>query len=187
MPRALTTNFVAAVTAGVVRPALLVEAIFDSGPLRLWTGLGDLTWNGVTWTGAGQLLGIEPVEETAAIQANGTRITLTGIPSSLVALALAEPYQGRIVRVYLALLDDNFAVIADPDALFTGRADVMSIEDGAETCAITMSVESRLIDLQRARARRYEHEDQQIDYPGDLGFAFVTQIQDKPFRWGPGG
>jgi hypothetical protein len=116
--------------------------------------------------------------------ANGTKATLSGIPSDLVALAMAEPYQGRVVRVYLALLDAAGAIISDPDPLFTGRADVMDITDDGPTATINLSVESRLIDMQRARARRYEHEDQQIDHPGDKFFEYVTQIQDKQIKWG---
>ena len=184
MPRQLSAGFAAAVKSGVVQPALMIEGLFDGGALRLWSGVGDLSWNGATWTGAGRLLAIDAVEESAGIVANGAKATLSGIPSDLVALALAEPYQGRVVRVYLALIDASGAIIADPDPLFTGRADVMAITDDGATATIDLSVESRLIDLQRARARRYEHEDQQIDYPGDKFFEYVTTIQDKQVKWG---
>jgi hypothetical protein len=186
MPRTVTPAFAAAVAAGTVRPAILVEALFDSGAVRLWSGLGDVVYASNTYTGAGNLLVIDALQERGDVQALGTTITLTGIPSVLVSLALAEPYQGRIVRIYQALLDANLAVIADPDERFTGRADVMAISDDAETATISMTVESRLIDLQRPRERRYTHEDQQTEYPGDLGLNFVAAIQDRPIKWGSG-
>lgn len=186
MPRSVTSGFASAVAAGTVYPAILVEGNFDSGPLRLWSGIGNLTWNTYTWTGAGTLLGVETISEKGTVEALGTTVSLTGIPSSIISLALAEPYQGRLIRIYQALLDATGAVISDPDERFTGRADVMSISDDAATCTISMTVESRLIDLQRPRWRRYTNEDQQIDYPGDRGFEFVASIQDKPIKWGSG-
>jgi hypothetical protein len=184
MPRPVSTAFANAVAAGTVRPAMLVECLFDSGPLRIWTGIGPLDWNGQTWTGAGGVIAIADVEEGASVQALGTSITLSGIDSSAVAIALAEPYQGRRIVLRMALFDDAGAIIASPDIVFDGRADVMTIVDSGATCTIAMTAESMFIDLQRSRERRYEHEDQQLDYPGDLGFAFVSQIQDQPLKWG---
>jgi hypothetical protein len=41
-----------------------------------------------------------------------------------------------------------------------------------------------MIDLQRPRERRYTHEDQQIDHPGDMGFEYVSQLQELNLAWG---
>ena len=38
--------------------------------------------------------------------------------------------------------------------------------------------------IERARVRRYTHEDHQIDYPGDLFFQFVGSLSDKVLTWG---
>jgi len=184
MPRTLDSAFASAVAAGEVYPAILVEGLFDSGALRLWSGIGDLSWNSYTWTGAGNVLTVEAITERGDVQALGTSVTLSGIPSTLVSLALAEPYQGRIVRIYQALLTSAGAVVDDPDERFTGRADVMSISDDAQTAIITMSVESRLIDLQRPRERRYTNEDQKTRSAADRGFEYVASIQDQPIKWG---
>ena len=59
----------------------------------------------------------------------------------------------------------------------------MDIDVGA-TATITVNAESRLADWDRPRVRRYNHEDQQIDYPGDMGFEFVPQMATKELRWG---
>lgn len=183
MPRAVTTAFATAVAAGTVQPCLLVEGLFDSGAVRLWTGYGPLTWGANTFTGAGTLIGISNVAETNKVEANGTKIMLTGIDSSVVSLALSEPYQGRIVNVYLGLFSSG-ALVADPDLLFAGRADVMTLADDGATCTIELAVEGRLVDLQRGRPRRYTDQDQKIDYPTDKGLEFVVAIQDKVVKWG---
>ncbi|WP_293862503.1 hypothetical protein [uncultured Alsobacter sp.] len=186
MPRALTPAFLAALAEPELFPALLVRGEFDTGNLLLWTGYGVRNIGGEDYTGTGNLLDIEPVDETSAIQSNGAKFTLAGISSQAVSLALGEPYQGRRVEILLALFNSSWELIDDPSVLFSGRADVMAISDGADLCTIVMTAESRLVDLQRARIRRYENEDQKIEYPGDRGFEFVSVIQDVPLKWGTG-
>lgn len=184
MPRVLSPAMKAALQAGDVRPAIFVRGDFDSGVLALWTGYGQIDWNGDTYTGAGNLIGVESVEEQPRIQSTGARVTLSGIPAEALSLALQEPYQGRQVDVYLALFDASMQLIVDPSLLFSGLADVMTLVDGGDTATISLSVESRLRDLQRARIRRYEDQDQKLDYPDDRGFEFVSVIQDVNIKWG---
>ena len=184
MTRAMTSGMTNAVVSAAVMPILLVEALFDSGATRMWSGYGTLTWGGYEWLGAGHLLSISEMTETQELRATGATIGLSGIPSDLLALALAEPYQGRLVKIYIGAMDSAGAVIADPYQIFAGRCDTVEISEGSDTSTITVSVESRLIDLERARARRYEHIDQQIDYPDDKGLEYVSSIQDMEITWG---
>lgn len=181
--RNVTGAMQAAAQARDQRPLLLVEALFDSGPLRLWNGLGDLSWNGETWNGSGSLLGIEPGGETQAVAAPGANFTLTGIDSALVALALDEDYQGRKVTMWLGLFDAAGAVIVDPVPVFSGRLDVMEIDEGGETATIRVSAESRLADLERPPGGVYTDEDQKARYPGDRGLEFVAALQDREVIW----
>ena len=62
--------------------------------------------------------------------------------------------------------------------------DLMNIDDGGQTCTISVSAESRLIDLDRTRERRYTSEDQKIDFPNDKGLEFIADLQDKEIIWG---
>lgn len=185
MSRDLTSAASAALTASNVKLALLFQADFDSGTTRAWTGLGDLSWNSQTWYGTGNYLTIGGIEETNEIKATGTTVTLSGIPSELVSIALSEDYQGRAMTIWLALFDSSNAIISDPIQVLSGRMDIMEIQEGGETATISVSVENRLIDLERPRVRRYTNEDQKIDYPNDKGFEFVPSIQEKQIIWGP--
>lgn len=81
------------------------------------------------------------------------------------------------------LVVEDAVVIADPFLAFEGRLDVPDISDDGESCTVRVSYESRLIDLERPRERRITHEDQQIDYPGDLGREYVASLQDKVVVW----
>lgn len=184
MSRDLTSGMATAVAADVTSPILLVEALFDSGPVRVWSGVGTLTWAGLSWIGTGSLLSISPVEETQELRATGATFTLSGIPSDMLSLALAEPYQGRPVRMLFGLLDQTGVVIGDPVQIFGGRCDVMTIDEGAETASIEVTAESRLLDLERPRERRYTPEDQALTYPGDKGLDYVASIQEADITWG---
>lgn len=182
--RGLTAGMLAAIAAGTVRPAIFFEGEYNGGTLRLWTGVGTTSWNGQSWTGGGQLLGISPLGEATDVAAVGFTVTLSGMPSALISIALASVRQGKPGTLWLALYDSAGALIVDPYQLQKGRFDITVIEDAGDTCTIAAQYESRLIDLERARERRYTHEDQQIDYVGDLGFAFVAALQDMQILWG---
>jgi hypothetical protein len=151
--------------------------------VRIWSGYGNLTWSGLSWSGTGTLIQISSVTETNETSANGITVTLSGIPSELISLALAEVKQGASGKVYLGLLEGQ-NVINDPILLFSGKLDVPTISDEGETAVITISYESRLIDLERPRVNRYTPEDQKRLFPGDLGLDYVPSIQDKKITWG---
>jgi hypothetical protein len=174
----------AATLADAVKPVLLVEAMFTT-PARIWTGTGDISWNGATWSGVGTLLGVGQIQETREIRATGLDISLSGVPAELISLALAEPYQGRRARVYIGAFDTaTGSLIADPYLAFSGVMDVMTIAERPDSPVINISTESRLIDLERPRERRYDHQDQITDFPGDLFFEFVPAIQNIEVTWG---
>lgn len=185
MTRDLTSEVLAALAPGSrPREALFLQGDFASGILRLWTGLGPIDWDGHTWAGAGDLVAISPIEETNTVTASGVTVSLSGVGTDQVALAIDEARQGAPGHIWLALLDDAGQIIPNPIYLFGGQLDVPQIDDTGDTCRISITYESQLIDLQRPRVRRYTHEDQQITHPGDRGFEFVTTIQTREVQWG---
>lgn len=185
MSRSFSANFASILDDPVMSPFMAVELLFDSGAIRLWTGLTPLVVGGVTYTGAGSLLGVSAVEETSEIAAKGANMTLSGIPSEIISLALGEDYQGRTARVYFGLLNVTSGA-PEMVEIFSGLMDQMNIEDTGQTLTVEVTVENRLIDLERPRVRRYTSEDQKRFYPNDLGFDFVNDLQDKEIVWGRG-
>jgi len=179
MPAAVST----AIQGAVVHLALFGEFQFASGTVRMWTGAGDKSWSGQTWTGGGNLVGISPIDETTEVSAAGLNFTLNGVPSSLVGTALADAYRGRPCKLWLAILDAAEAVV-DVVQVFAGRMDVMTIADAGETATITLQAENRLVDLRRPRSSRYTNEEQQRLFAGDVGLEFVAKLAEKPLYWG---
>lgn len=185
MSRTLSDLIAAASAGGVIRPVYLVQLDYASGMVRAASTPFNLTIDGVVWMGLGNLGAIGAVQEGAELQNYSLALTLTGVPSDLVAVALGEQYQGRDARIYLALLDEDHAVIDAPLLIFRGRMDTQDIEVG-DTATITLTVQSRLADWERPRVRRYTNEDQQAVFAGDRGFEFVPQMAEKTIYWGRG-
>jgi hypothetical protein len=185
MARKLTTQMAAAVVARSVRPALLISLNFASGQLNLWTGYGNLTYNGIVFTGTGTLLSIDQIPETSDGSAASIKLTLSGISTAAIALAVGQQYQGGLAQIWLACFDLNLnTLITNPYMIFGGSMDVMTIQDGTKSASISLTCESRLIELDRPRERRYSQFDQQIDFPNDTGLNFVNGLQDLQIYWG---
>tara|TARA_R110002096_G_scaffold60356_6_gene150538 strand:- start:466 stop:1020 length:555 start_codon:yes stop_codon:yes gene_type:complete len=180
MSRDLTPTTITAIEQPEVFPFFAVELQLDGNIVRMWTGQGTLTLgDGSEWVGLGQLLSISAIEETSEMAVKGASIGLSGIPSSLLSLALSEPYQGRVAKIYFGINGENVF-----NELFSGYMDQMNIEESGETCTITMAVENKLIDLERARVARFTSGYQKSLYPNDLGLDFIEDLQDKKIPWG---
>jgi len=173
-----------AVTADLVRPITLVQCAFDSGNLNLWNGIGNLTVDSVDYVGAGTLLSISAISESAELTANGITVALSGVTEPLISKARDEDYQGRELKVLLGIINEDGTVSVDPVVVFSGFMDTMVLNDGGETATIQVTVENRLIEFERTRVRRYTAEDQKIDYPNDKGLEFVAEMAEKEIVWG---
>jgi hypothetical protein len=122
--RTTSSAFRAVARSNKIKTAILIEATFSSGSVNLWTGYGNLTYEGKTYLGAGNLLDISSVQETLETRANGFSVSLNGLDPSLLAIALAEPYTGRPFNAKLAF----FA--PDPDQETTFKVRVESTSGG---------------------------------------------------------
>lgn len=180
MSRAVPTDILTALAQPEVEPFYAVEIDLDSGPLRLWTGYGDRTIDGQTYTGGGNLVAISGLEEVADLSAKNITLTLSGMSSSVVSLALQEPYQRRKARVLWGVRG-----VSDFVEVFSGSLNQMSIEDGPDIGTISVTVDSRLVELEGASNLRYTSLSHKTRYPTDTFFDFVAQIQDKGVRFQP--
>ena len=122
MSRSLDGRMLAAISEGIVTPFFTVDLLFPvgsvdyggstvtSGPLYLWTGHGTVEIEGKSYIGTGQFLELSAFEETTEIAARNATVTLSGIPSDLLALALSTPYQGHKCLI-------QFGVFTEGDVL----------------------------------------------------------------------
>lgn len=189
MARDLHTATAAALSGETLAPIGMVELSFASGWVRLWSGIGQLVWNDVTWHGIGALGKIGAIEETIEIRAVGTDLTLSGVPLDLTAddgrqlseIVLDEDWQGREANVYFAVID-GITFVGEPVQVFGGVMDQVRLAENA----IVMSCETDLIDLERTRVRRWTPADQRSEYPDDAGCDAVPSVQEIDIKWGRG-
>lgn len=185
MARDITAAVQTASEESVVRPALAAEIEISGGFVRCWNGRGSLTIDGDTYTGVGNFAGVSAIEETEDLRAVGFTLSLAGIDSTYVSAALQSIRQGLPAKLYLLLLDSSRSVIADPVPLASGFTDVPTLMEGGDTATISISVESRLLELDKTGTSRYTDEEQQRLWPGDRGFEFVPALQDAEVKFGP--
>jgi hypothetical protein len=186
MPRDIPSSIVTALESGEFSPFYAVELNFYNGetdaaaPMYLWTGQGNLSANSKTYVGAGDLLSVGNIAEAAELKATGLNLSLTGVPDALLTAALAHEYSGRDCKVYFGIMGNQNLV-----EVFTGYMDTMTINDGPDASGITLTVENRLIDLERTNPFRYTQESHKTLYSNDTFFSYVSDLQDQAVEWGP--
>lgn len=188
MGRNLTSNQENASEASVVRTIALVRLDYASDDVLVASTPFNVKfdWDGdtneETFLGVGELGNISSIEEAAEIQPYSVSLNLSGVPTENLSTALGEDYQGRDVRIWLALVDENYDFIDDPFLFWRGRMDTQEVDLVKRTIDVT--AHSRLRDWDRARVSRLTNEEQQSRYPGDRGLEFVAQTVEKELVWG---
>lgn len=167
-----------------VRWGLLFTGVFDSGTIRLWSGSGPLEYSGDTYEGGGSLISVGSVRESEDLRADSTQVSLSGLPTSILSLALTEDYQGRDVYIDYVHFDDEGQIIGEPLRLMSGRADKMTTQDDGQTASITLTVENEVARFNRPSGRRYTAQAQRDVYPFDAGFDFIAALESTDINWG---
>jgi hypothetical protein len=169
----------------LVRPAQFVELSFVSSTVYVWSGRGEIVWDGQTWLGVGQFGGLSSIEEGTNVQARGIVLTLSGIDLTLLTGLLTDYRQGLPVLVYLGFFDPTSgALVASPICAWAGRTDQPTLTVSGDAATLSVACENRLVEMNVSVDRRYTAEDQNLDYPGDVGFSFVPSIQAITIYWG---
>lgn len=190
--RDITTAADNAILAEHVNYLAFVELDFDSETVRLTNAGYPIKWGTEIiddvetpkiWTGCGSLGSISAIEEGVSLQMYGITLTLSGIESKYIAQCFNAGYSGRDATIWLAPLDTNHQIIADPVIIFKGKMDTMPMKLGKEA-TIQVTIESDLVAWERGKSRIYGDADQQSEYPGDKGFEFTAQMVDQEIYWG---
>lgn len=188
MSRDLAANTAAQYAASHVNPIVFAKLEFDpstAGTLYLHNGLGSYTWGGQTWTGTGDLGQISSIEEGEQISPYNIRLTLSGLDASLAAEAVKQDYYQRPVTLYLGALNASDALVADPDAIWTGFMDQMNVVVGGDNGdTIELLAESELAMFSRSRNILYTNAKQQSDSSGDTFFTHLQEMEDITLDWG---
>lgn len=129
MTRSISTSAESHIKSGAINWAMLLKLEFDTDPLYLWSGLGDLSWDGHTWTGVGDLGSISNVSESSALKDSAIKATFNHMSTDLVDAVTTMDPVGRPFELHFALFTaDN--QLEDVVTLTSGFIDAIELVDG---------------------------------------------------------
>jgi len=182
--RDLTAGFKTELEASTNYPFFLFEGTFDATTLNYNTLGRDITWDSKTWVGNGYLKGLPTVSETQTVSAAGITIELAGEPSVIISTILNNANHGETGKLYFGFLNSSGAVIADPHLLFDGTLSTAELRDSINKASIYLTYESSLINVLNNNEFRYNTKTQNLNYPTDVGFAFMESLANWSGYWG---
>lgn len=183
MSRGLSAEMIAALEARTVRLEYFYSGVFDTQTVRYWTGYDSFVWGGNTYLGGGKFQGLSSIKESLNSSSYGIVVTLSGVSTEIIYLALNGCRQSNSGTVDLVLFDSNDTPI-DSIKIFSGTLDRTILERSSTSGAVTLAYESRLIRFDEQREIRLTNELQQEKYSGDKGFEYVNQLKGARIYWG---
>ena len=116
----------------------------------------------------------------------GTLLIVKGlslsIDAAIKAAVVAPDFINSKVTVRIQFFDQDWVTSGDGLLYFIGSAASQNIASG-QTSAITVSCKSRIASLSRPRSERYSDQEQQAQYPGDLGMQYASELASKTIIW----
>jgi hypothetical protein len=177
----------------VQRDAILFD--FAEGQYGFWWGEGPLTWNGLTFVGAGQLLQVSDVSSGGDMPPEMS-VTLSSVPNSeltpdVLATIESYTYHLRPAVIYRFHFDPSTGAMvgAVPDVLFRGQVDQIRHEDTpGGGYQLVARLAGRSVELRKAGQFRRGIETQKLINGGepDLFFEFAGNAATVTAKWGAG-
>jgi hypothetical protein len=186
MSRNISSGMLTPLLSNDIVPCFMAAITFNSMTVYAWTGVGTLVYAGNSYTGIGSMGRISAVTEGTDVQAYGMTVELSGIDPTILGETMSDVQQGAPATIYFALLNPvTGAIEGAPYPIFVGTVDKPTLSMGVPTISISLALESRLADLQRATLRRYTTADQQGvgGYPTDTSMNWIESLNDQATKW----
>ena len=164
---------------------MLIDMHFNSGSLYLTSSrmdLEDLDSPPTLYTGIGLLGEIGAVEDKTGDIANLT-LSLSGVDTSVIAIALGEQVRGGPLRMRLAVLSADTKTVLDVLPLWSGHMSTMQLAQQKNSATVKITAEHRGVLFNRPRPLRYTDADQQRLYPGDRCLEYIISQSQKEDVW----
>ncbi len=170
-----------------VSAALLTYAEFRETPRRWWNGFGTVRLGGHDWTGIGEWVAIDGLEQPIGTVAPKTTFTLSGVDATIVQMArqASDRVKDRRITVYVNFWDVTDMVPLDqPYAIWSGKMDQMTYTAHGEGLrSVQLTAESVWVNRRRPPYGFFTDRDQNARFPGDRGLEQVVDLVQKTIRW----
>ena len=178
-----TAAFLAAVETRTLTASHLVDVYLDDGTVRMTDAHRELVSGGNTYTPLGHYLGFQMSSEDVAMTTGEMTLSVSGIDQTFISSMLNERYLNRRVVLQQILFDGDLQIVADAVILFDGNiSDQVITDNPGNKSAIAFKVSNVWSRMSRKRGRHTNTNEQQFEFPGDLGFDFSAD--NNPVLWG---
>ena len=186
MPRNLTANVQSEVAKDQIFMVHFLELYFDSGTKYYTNGNIPLTWNSNIYLPSADFVTFGSISETQGLELNSLIVTMSGADQTLLAEALTEDFIDRNVIIRAVFINTTtYAIIDDPAIIYEGQISNFKFSENGQgsDSTLTWTVKSAWADFDRTSGRRTNNYDQQVFFPGDIGFQFAHQM-NFDIKWG---
>lgn len=156
-----------------------------SSDLYAWSGTHTLSYGGHNYVGVGHVAGMSTLRKNDDLEHVEQQLTLSGLdPSALTDLD--SSVRGRTAKVWLAALNDDGQIIADPLLLQDLLQDTLQWERSADdTVTLRLNTFEALPFVGRATGTKWSHDGQLAAYADDVGFKYNAPIalNGPPIDW----
>lgn len=156
----------------------------DTSDLYAWTGFTNLTYDGQTWVGAGNLAGASELNRGDALAWREVQFTLPGLDPQILA-ELDEDVSGRGGKVWLAAINDSHQVVSDPLLVAEFTQDTLDWNLDGQTVSLILNAYEALPRFDRPTGRKWSYESHVERFSGDTGFYYTQKIArtGPPIDW----
>lgn len=146
---------------------------FVNTTYRFWSGEGDLSFDSVTYTGAGQLIEISPAEVDLKSQNRRLTASLALNDDPAIRQAFMQDPGPLTVEVNWIYSEDNGKTWTRLPRKYVGRLSNPKFVNNV----YQVELETYAGDVDRGRPRRWSDEDQRAYYPGDKGMEYMRELE----------
>lgn len=166
-----------------LKAVILVDLLFDSGEVNIWTLPTVGTHKGKEYSPlAGVTRGLT-VRNSLDAGSLDVSVQLSGQSEELLNIALTEPFQNRPAIVRLGNIITGDLVVTSSEILIRGTISNMPISDTREESTVSVLIDSVFRNLGQTETLRLSDTDQRLRNPDDSFFRFVetAEITTPPF------
>lgn len=165
---------------------------FGTGTYGLWTGLGEIEYNGIIYKAGASVLDVSDIENNADGSVSELTITLNTDPGKIITSDILiqlydEDWHMRPVTIQLGLIDPDTQALIGVQTFFRGRIEEAPYEEGLDGASIKARCVSRSIELSKGGNLYRNSSTQKRFDPTDTGLNGIGTLNgavNRDIKWG---
>lgn len=184
--RSVSAPTIALMSEGKIRyhVAYLMELPDSPNDGAIWSGSGDLTFDGITYRGLVASAMATPLTFTVGIGAEGATMGITSLDAALFSKVLTANIRNRWVTIYDLYFNVQDSSLLHYEPVFSGTIDTVSTRDvPGDLAALEINASGEGQGAERGLGRLAADQDQKKIDPLDTAFRLVSTIAQRVLVW----